>query len=266
MMADALGLDILSALAAAAAPASDSVGSVDGSDAVAVATAEVVSDLGLKNCSTREQHGFDVALRFFRELVSEAKNEACTVPDILVARYAQTSEALKATKARLLKVLPWCGRDDGVGYVSMLSAPKAMRMQGRVHVCMLSFHPDSYHAKGIYYHDVEEVFVLMRQSGIGVTLELTPVGAGGDPGLFGWAFDGSIANSVHGMALTVLAFALMEEVERLQTASAATLDDAVQATVSKTTMSALTNVRAKYSLLHACYMLLLQFVVCVCAL
>jgi hypothetical protein len=84
MMADALGLDILSALAAAAAPAdlvapetpvvatgpgttgeegaasaatpreqvgvaSDSVGSVDGSDAVAVATAEVATDLELQH-------------------------------------------------------------------------------------------------------------------------------------------------------------------------------------------------------------------------
>jgi hypothetical protein len=236
--------------------ASDPGTLVDGSGALAAA--EVATDLGVKNCSTREQHGFDVAEKFFRDLVSEAKKEACTVPDILVARYAETSEALKATKVRMLKVFPWCGRDDGVGYVSMLSAPKSLRMTGRVHVCMLSFHPDSYHAKGICYHDVEDVFVLMRQSGCGVTLDVTPAGAGGDLGLFGWAYDGSIANSVHGMALTVLALALMEEVERVQVASTVTQEDAVQATVSKTIMSALTNVRAKYSghVGHSCYSLL----------
>ena len=90
---------------------------------------------------------------------------------------------------------------------------------------------------------------------------MTPAGVGGDLGLFGWAYDGSIANSVHGMALTVLALALMEEVERVQVGSTVTMphEDAVQATVSKTIMSALTNVRAKYSghVGYSCYSLLL---------
>ena len=136
------------------------------------------------------------ALEFFLELKETANKAAKSMPAALAERFPP----VLSTKELLHRKIKW---DPSKGYVGFLTTPKKA-CKGHAHVSMLDYDENAFHGKGLFVEDAFDVLSALTVDSTWPRLVVCPSGSpradAGGRGMFGWAFDGALANGTRGFA------------------------------------------------------------------
>ena len=169
----------------------------------AIGDTEMAAEASVDFDSVQCKAYVDAVLPWLQGAVSEASAQDTTLAQHMHRKVLDRFDSEDRLKEKLQAIIPWRYEH---GYINFYSAPRTNK-KGVVHVCFLSFAPESYPGIGLFVQDV--IMLLQNQplatsatQGIQIRPKASHISRGH---CFGWEADGPVVNGSHAFMYSMLA-------------------------------------------------------------